>query len=95
MYTIKDVYEMPISYLISYVRSHYPAEVHFQATEVQLRYMTVYFLDREGLLASHDSRIFHETYFGQLYAVSGGDTLLTTARFFFNLVPGVDYLSYF
>lgn len=95
MYTVKDVYAIPSDELIRYVKQHYPSNIHFYITETQLRHLAVSFLDQEGLLTAHDSYIFHQPYFGQLYAVSGGDALVTTGRFFFNLIPGIDYLSYF
>jgi len=95
LYTIADVYAMPLDEVIAFVRAHYPPDVHFYASEAQLRFMTISFLDQEGLLTPHDSEIFHEPYFGQLYAASGGDALAATGRFFFGLIPGIDYLSYF
>lgn len=93
LYTIQDVYRIPLPEIISYVKAHYPPTTHFYATETQLRYLAIYFLDRDGLLTAHDSRIFREPYFGQLYAVSGGDPFSAVSHMLFNFIPGVDYLG--
>jgi hypothetical protein len=92
-YSIEDVYHIPLQSIIEFIRSRYPPDVHFYATEAQLRYLTIYFLDQEGLLSPHDSYVFHQPYFGQLYAASGGNTLAATSHFFFDMIPGIDYLS--
>lgn len=94
MYTVRQVSQIPIEEIVRYVRDHYSPHVHFYANEFQLRYLTLQFLDQEGYLDFHDSRILQQPYIGKIYVTENGDTLATVLHFFINLVPGLNYLTY-
>lgn len=91
-YTIRYIENLPLEFLLPYIRAHYPPWFHFYATEKQLRYLALLFLDREGLLNPNDSRILREPYFGQLYASQKGNIVGAEFEFFFNLIPGASYI---
>ena len=94
MYTVAEVSQIPIGEVLRYVRSHYPPGVHFYANASQLRYLTLLFLDQEGLLDPRDAQILHEPYLGQIYAAEGGSRLAATEHLFVDFIPGLSYLSY-
>lgn len=85
---------MPLEQVKNYVRWHYPPSVHFYATDFQLRYLALTWLDREGLLYPEESQKLRDGYFGKLYVAQGGDALSATGRFLVNFAPGLDYLPY-
>jgi len=85
---------MPLGEVTNYVRSHYPPDYHFYATDFQIRYLAVSFLDREGLLYPSESERVRQHYFGKLYVAERGDALSATGRFLVNFVPGLSYFPY-
>lgn len=95
MYTVAQVWAIPIPDLIAYIRWHLPPDKHFYASEFELRKMAIGYLVREGQIHPSELAILNEPYYGDLYIASRGDTLAATARYATELIPVLGNLRFF
>lgn len=95
MYTVAQIWMIPIPDLIAYIRLHLPPNKHFYANEFELRKMAIGYLAREGQIYPSELEILNEPYYGDLYIASRGDTLAATARYATELIPVVGNLRFF